>query len=167
MENNKLEDNAVEIVNHILMCYKADTLAGKEFDVTEAAKLIRNEYTKPIKSITDIPIDKILRYGEPYSLPQILEGLCEATDILLHEKNYDGHGWEHLEYAYRYGREVVALFNNEPNPIHPPLINNEGKYSDKDMEEIFWYGVYCESGNVQRNYGLTPLENFLKDRNKQ
>ncbi len=30
----------------------------------------------------------------PWPLCEVLDKLCEAADILLSEKNYDGHGWE-------------------------------------------------------------------------
>jgi hypothetical protein len=45
-------------------------------------------------------LDKILRIDQPYSLQEVFKGLIEATDILLHKKDYDGHGWEKLEYCY-------------------------------------------------------------------
>lgn len=60
--------------------------------------------------VPSLPLDKILRLDQPYSLPEILKGLIDASDILLHKKDYDGHGWERLEYCYRHAKEVLALF---------------------------------------------------------
>ncbi len=58
-------------------------------------------------------INKVLRFDNPYSLPEVLKGLVEAADVLLHEKAYDRAGWERLEYCYRHGKEIVEIF--EPN----------------------------------------------------
>lgn len=57
-----------------------------------------------------LPLERILRLDQPYSLPEVLKGLIEAADILLHKKDYDGHGWETLEYCYRHAKEIVAEF---------------------------------------------------------
>lgn len=56
-------------------------------------------------------LDKILRLDEPYNLHEILKGLIEAADILLHRKDYDGDGWEKLEYCYRNGKDVIKEFD--------------------------------------------------------
>lgn len=66
----------------------------------------------------NILINKILRFNEPYNLKDILEALVECSDILLHKKDYDGHGWERLEYCYRFGKEIIeVLENNNPNDL--------------------------------------------------
>jgi len=33
--------------------------------------------------------------------------LVEAADILLHKKDYDGHGWEEMEICYKIGLEIL------------------------------------------------------------
>ncbi len=35
----------------------------------------------------------------------IVEKLTIAADILLHKKDYDGHGWEEIEYCWRLAKE--------------------------------------------------------------
>jgi len=35
----------------------------------------------------------------PWALKDILSKLAEAADILLHQKDYDGHGWEVIQAA--------------------------------------------------------------------
>ncbi len=59
-----------------------------------------------------LPIDlnKVLRFDQPYSLPNILDGLIECADVLLHEKGYDRSGWERLEYCYRHAKDITKLF---------------------------------------------------------
>jgi hypothetical protein len=53
-----------------------------------------------------IDLDKILRIDQPYNLQEVFKGLIEATDILLHKKDYDGHGWEELEYCYNQAKVI-------------------------------------------------------------
>lgn len=60
-------------------------------------------------------IQDLLRISHPYSLSETLKGLIECADILLHKKDYDGHGWERLEYCYRHGKDILHLLEtNEP-----------------------------------------------------
>ena len=65
-------------------------------------------YAKP-PVMRSLPIEKILRLDQPFNLEEILKGLVEASDILLHKKDYDGHGWEHLEYCYRHAKDVIRV----------------------------------------------------------
>jgi len=44
-------------------------------------------------------ITRFLGLDRPYSLYSVLDKLIETSDILMHEKNYDGHGWEVLREA--------------------------------------------------------------------
>ena len=37
----------------------------------------------------------------------VIAKLVEATDILLHRKDYDGHGWEEIEICYQRGKEIL------------------------------------------------------------
>jgi len=63
-------------------------------------------------TIPSLVLDKILRLNQPYNLAEVLKGLIDATDILLHKRDYDGAGWERLEYCYRFGKEIVEEFEN-------------------------------------------------------
>ena len=36
---------------------------------------------------------------EPWTTLDIIAKLSEATEILLYQKNYDGHGWEEIQHA--------------------------------------------------------------------
>lgn len=40
----------------------------------------------------------------------VLEKLVEAADILLHKKDYDGHGWEEIEICYKRGKELLQQY---------------------------------------------------------
>jgi len=64
-----------------------------------------------------LPIDLnlVIRQDQPYNLPEVLKGLVECADVLLHERAYDAIGWEQLEYCYRHGKDIIKLF--EPNEI--------------------------------------------------
>lgn len=56
-----------------------------------------------------LPVDEILRLDQPWPLKDILAKLIEASDILLHDKNYDGHGWENISHATEEAKKIKAL----------------------------------------------------------
>lgn len=45
---------------------------------------------------------------QPWPLRDIVSKLCEATEILLHEKNYDGHGHEQISCALRLAKSWIG-----------------------------------------------------------
>ena len=40
----------------------------------------------------------------------VIAKLVEAADILLHKKDYDGHGWEEIEICYKRGLEILQQY---------------------------------------------------------
>jgi predicted metalloenzyme YecM len=56
-----------------------------------------------------LPINKILGLDQPWALIDVMKKLIEVTDILLHEKNYDRHGWEEIEHCLGRGKEIVKM----------------------------------------------------------
>ena len=86
-------------------------------DLAKEIERLKGENNK-IKFFTDnnIDINKLLRFTTPYPIHEVLKGLTECADVLLHEKGYDRAGWERLEYCYRHGVEIIELF--EPKPIN-------------------------------------------------
>lgn len=89
-----------------------------EIELNDARKRIL-ELEEQVKKLTSntvlavslpIDLDKVIRLDQPYSLPEVLKALVECADILLHEKSYDRAGWERLEYCYRHGKDIIALF---------------------------------------------------------
>lgn len=46
-----------------------------------------------------------LGLGQPYSTADVLRKLIDAAEILLAEKNYDGHGWEEIAGCVGYAKE--------------------------------------------------------------
>jgi len=55
----------------------------------------------------DVTLAKILRSCESWSTIDILKKLCEASDILLLDKSYDGHGYELIVQAKVHGVELI------------------------------------------------------------
>ncbi len=49
----------------------------------------------------------VVMSDRPYDLFTILEKLSEAADILLHKKDYDGHGWEEMQQALDYAKNFI------------------------------------------------------------
>lgn len=63
-------------------------------------------------------IEKLLRRDEPWNLLDIIKKISNASHILLHEKDYDKHGWEDYEHAYRESLKIIYLLEtNLPSPL--------------------------------------------------
>lgn len=59
------------------------------------------------------PLEELLRIGDPWPLVDVIEKLTDASDILLHQKDYDRMGWEDHEYCFREGRKIVELLRHQ------------------------------------------------------
>lgn len=59
---------------------------------------------------------EILRFSEPWSLLEVMKKLVEASDILLHQKDYDRLGWEEHEHAFREGKKIIQALEQTPPP---------------------------------------------------
>lgn len=60
----------------------------------------------------------LLDLHNPWSLKDSLQKLVEAANILLHQKNYDGHGWEEISHCVTRGEEIINKINNFNSPKH-------------------------------------------------
>ena len=49
-------------------------------------------------------------FGEPWPITEVLEKLAEAAEILLKDKDYDGHGWELIQGCVPRARIMAASF---------------------------------------------------------
>ncbi len=65
---------------------------------------------------SQLPINDILGVTEPWPLYEVLKKLEEASEILLHKKNYDGHGWEEIHHAAKRAKEIISIFENNTTP---------------------------------------------------
>lgn len=57
-------------------------------------------------------LTKILQTDNPWSLKETLLKLIEASNILLINKSYDGHGWELINQARDKAEEIIDILNN-------------------------------------------------------
>lgn len=91
-----------------------EILENANKQIAELEEVINKLKSNSILAAT-LPVDlnAVLRLDEPYSLPEVLSGLVECADILLHVRNYDRMGWERLEYCYRHGKEILLVLNPE------------------------------------------------------
>ena len=83
---------------------------GEEFVLTfyPSAKFSKERVKKYVLTKAE---DSVLGLNNPWSLSQILKKLIEAADILLHEKNYDAHGWELIGAAQESAKKTLKLLN--------------------------------------------------------
>jgi len=51
----------------------------------------------------ELPLDN----DKAWNTHDVIAKLVEAADILLHKKDYDGHGWEEIEICYKRGKELL------------------------------------------------------------
>lgn len=55
--------------------------------------------------------EELMGLENAWSLKHILEKLIEASNILLHEKDYDGHGWELIDKAKEEAKKTLNLIS--------------------------------------------------------
>lgn len=64
---------------------------------------------KPALSMSALPAGCVLNVAlgndTQWPLTLLLDKLCEAADLLLHHCDYDGDGWEKIQYAMNEGRK--------------------------------------------------------------
>ncbi|MBP7860011.1 hypothetical protein KA001_03575 [Patescibacteria group bacterium] len=69
------------------------------------------ENKEPHKHLYCLPLDS----DKPWDTISVIAKLVEAADILLHQKDYDGHGWEEIQVCYERGKEIVDQFYKNSN----------------------------------------------------
>lgn len=57
-------------------------------------------------------LDDILGMYEPWSLKDVLAKLAGASNILLLDKNYDGHGWEEISHCVDVANQIINKIEN-------------------------------------------------------
>ena len=68
------------------------------------------DFTSQFQQKAQQPItDEILGNDKSWPLKDVLDKLIEASEILLHEKNYDRHGWEEISHCVKRGKEIVSI----------------------------------------------------------
>lgn len=80
----------------------AETRRGKSVLVEHAAKT-----NAALVEVTR-QRDEALRMDTPWPIPEVLRKLADAADILLHQRNYDGHGHEEIGHARDAARAFLA-----------------------------------------------------------
>jgi hypothetical protein len=53
-----------------------------------------------------------LGLDQPWSTADLIRKLVEAAEILLHEKSYDGHGWEEIAGCVGYAKERLPKIHD-------------------------------------------------------
>lgn len=61
--------------------------------------------------IADKEKEELMGLENAWPLRDILKKLIESSDILLHEKDYDGHGWELIDKAKEEAEKTVKLLS--------------------------------------------------------
>lgn len=98
-EYYQLEKSNVEIVSVESAITFAEKYHALQLQQTDVMRLL--------------PIDDILMLDRPYSLKHVIDKLVEASEILLHNKNYDGHGWELISHCVDLGKEISSKFEKQ------------------------------------------------------
>jgi len=86
-----------------------------EFEFPETRREDDPMYVSPhctkLPVMRSLPIAEILGEDQPWPLTDVLKKLIEASEILLHKKNYDGHGWEEIRHAVEVAKQKVRLLS--------------------------------------------------------
>jgi hypothetical protein len=110
---------------------------------------------------------EILGLANPWPLIDVLGKLIEATEILLHDKNYDRHGWEEMNHCVIRGKEIVSIL--QTNSIADELIGKEEtEISDEDIEKEFpltYFTGAVEVDDISAKHKRTGAK-WLRDKYK-
>jgi hypothetical protein len=80
---------------------------GAGFD--EGAKWYRDQ----IKVSFRDELVKLLGTDNAWPLVNVMEKLVESTEILLHKKDYDRHGWEEVSHCVERGKEIIEYLKTK------------------------------------------------------
>ena len=72
-----------------------------------------------MKTLTREQIIEVFGLDNPWTLKDVLNKLIEASEILLHKKNYDRHGWEEISHCVKRGKEIVLILASELSDSEP------------------------------------------------
>ena len=87
-----------------------------------------------VSALCDRPIDTLLDTG--WSLASIVEKLCEATDVLLHQYDYDGDGYESLGIALQLGKAWLQYQENPTSTNREALQNYMSRQTNSCAEKF-------------------------------
>jgi len=78
---------------------------------TYMGKIAKDQKQRIVK--LEAQLEAVVGIETPWPIWSILERLCDAADILLDDKDYDGHGWELLHEARERGRQRIDDIKSE------------------------------------------------------
>lgn len=90
---------------------------------------------------------------EPWPIHDVVSKLVEASEILLHKKNYDGHGWEEISHAVAYAKQWL-----EEKEIELPdcLAISHSYQSDSGAYQYLLHVISNISQNLNPDGSLSP-----------
>lgn len=77
----------------------------------ETGKIRQPSYTTVVTLIS--LYSDVIGLNNPWSLRDVLANLIGAAEVLLHQKNYDGHGWEEINHCVERGKEIVSILSGK------------------------------------------------------
>lgn len=75
------------------------------------------------KQIHFNPQIDMLDEDKPWDTFSVISKLVEAADILLHKKDYDGHGWEEIEISHKRGLELLKYHKQKNTSADNALLS--------------------------------------------
>ena len=95
-------DVGKRLMNVINEFIEEDECEGETFNREQANELL------PLVSVS-LPLDA----DQTWPTRDVLNKLIEASEILLHKKDYDGHGWEEIAHCVDLAKGIVKRIGNE------------------------------------------------------
>jgi hypothetical protein len=129
-----------------------DTIGGHTVDelIREQNKIMPSlspEQSTPKIEVVDTPKlpddDK-----NSWPLIDVLRKLVEVADILLHKKDYDGHGWEEMEHCYQRGKEIILQLENPKRAV-----TKEKESNGEELVEALNICKECDNPDWCKTFG--------------
>lgn len=105
-------------MKHRPLAHLAVTEAGRE-TLTERILKALPPAPSSVRVLDLVTVQDALGLTEPWNTVEVIKKLIEAAEILLHEKDYDGHGWEEIAGCVRYGKERIEKLETLHRAITP------------------------------------------------
>lgn len=121
-------------------------------DLKDAMLAAMEEYAQQSQPAAGMKwVKEFLGLEEAWPLINVLEKLVEATNILLHKKSYDGHGWEDINHCVARGEQIIKNLNS----LHQQYLSQcpPNMFTREQMEDAYNAGKRREWAD---HFGQVP-----------
>ena len=107
------ELNESQFREHIANELTRYELIDRFCEVTMSYRHLREQYLSLQPAAVSEEEREFERMKSAWAPKDVVSELVRANDILLHEKDYGGHGWEGIEYCWRIAKDWLQSLNQK------------------------------------------------------